>query len=742
LANSAVVMVTASVEQRRRLEQLHVRLADEVAALRSGEDWKRWLAAAARFHHYSFNNVLLILAQRPDATQVAGFRTWQTLGRHVDRGQKGIQILAPVYRRQRGSDNPEVDGAEDRGTFPEDAPTDQPSTPRRLVGWRVAYVWDVAQTSGEPLPEQPRPTLLSGQAPVGLWEALAGEVTGRGFVLRRGDCGAANGLTSFVDRTVTVRPDVDEAQAVKTLAHELGHVLLHDPDRFAGQLTADCRGIAEVEAESFAYLLATGAGLDTGDYTFGYVTSWAARVDVDNPQQVVTATGQRVLSAVTPVLDRLTATSNHDDAATATKPPTASRVVGSATADPEVRLAEQPGPAAATNLDRTGLVAVNRQTAAFFRDRLLDPACSGPRDYLARRGLAHLLPQSGWVLGYAPAGWTALTEHLRGRGFGDQELLAAGVAQWSRRGGLIDRFRDRLMLGLHDQRGDLVGFIGRAAPAATPETPKYLNTPATVLFDKSSVLFGLAEQRTPLAVGAVPVLVEGPLDVLAIDAAQQQAGPSRIAGPGWAAVAPCGTALTSAHADLLRDLPAGRVVVAFDADPAGTAAAARAYPLLAPHQLQLQAGTLPAGTDPADLVAHPGGAARLLEALSTTRPLSDLVVDARLLAWQDRLDNAEAKVAALRETAPAVARLRPDDVGRQATRLATILQLDPSTITRELIDAATAQLGDLDRPALRRPLPAQQPEVAPPAPAQLEPSAPSRPLSVPAMPAAARGWSA
>ncbi len=114
---------------------------------------------------------------------------------------------------------------------------------------------------------------------------------------------------------MTVRPDVDEAQAVKTLAHELGHVLLHDPDRFAGQLTAGCPGIAEVEAECFAYLLATSAGLDTGDYTFGYVTSWATRVDVDNPQQVITATGQRVLSAVTPVLDRLTATPNNEGAA-------------------------------------------------------------------------------------------------------------------------------------------------------------------------------------------------------------------------------------------------------------------------------------------------------------------------------------------------------------------------------------------------------------------------------------------
>ncbi len=342
-------------------------------------------------------------------------------------------------------------------------------------------------------------------------------------------------------------------------------------------------------------------GLGTGDYTFGYVTSWATRVDVDNPRQVVTATGQRVLSAVTPVLDRLTATPNNEGAATATAATTTSRVVTPPMAGPAVRLAEQQTHAAFTSPDRARLVAVNRRAAAFFRDRLPDPACTGLRDYLARRGLAHLRLPSGQLVGYAPAGWTALTEHRRGRGFGDQKLLAAGVAQRSRRGGLIDRFRDRLMLGLHDAHGDLVGCVGRAAPDTGRETPKYLITSATVLFDKGAVLLGLAEQQERLAAGAV--LVEGPLDVLAVHTANHLANRTLNASPGWAAVAPCGTASTANHAALLGKHPAGRVVVAFDADHARSAAAARAYPVLAPHQLQLQAGTPPSGNDPADLVA-------------------------------------------------------------------------------------------------------------------------------------------
>ena len=129
---------------------------------------------------------------------------------------------------------------------------------------------DVAQTSGQPLPEPPRPQLLRGQAPEGLWDQLAGVVAAHGYRLERGDCHDTNGFTDFLTRTVRVRDDVDDAQAVKTLAHEVGHVQLHSPQDFGGKLTGWCRGVAEVEAESFAYLVTTSRGMDTGAYTFPY----------------------------------------------------------------------------------------------------------------------------------------------------------------------------------------------------------------------------------------------------------------------------------------------------------------------------------------------------------------------------------------------------------------------------------------------------------------------------------------
>ena len=198
-----------------------------------------------------------------------------------------------------------------------------PSGGRTVSGFKVAYVFDVSQTSGSPLPQQPAPALLAGQAPAGLWDVLAEQVTSRGFALLRADCGpGVNGLTHYGQRTVTVRPDVDDAQAVKTLAHELAHVLLHDPtgpdaQPGPGALTStlQCRGRLEVEAESVAYLIAASHGLDTGSYTFPYVAGWASSVDgaaASNPDSVVRQTAQRVLTAARTVLAALDTQSTGD----------------------------------------------------------------------------------------------------------------------------------------------------------------------------------------------------------------------------------------------------------------------------------------------------------------------------------------------------------------------------------------------------------------------------------------------
>jgi hypothetical protein len=209
---------------------------------------------------------------------VGGYRTWKGLGYQVRRGEKGIAVLAPIVTRRRRLDDHEED--------------DQPEVLRILRGFRVVHVFDISQCDGPPWPEV-APTLLTGDAPATLWDGLAVQVQAAGFTLRRGDCGGANGRTDFVARTVCVRDDVEALQGTKTLCHDLlAHVVLHD-----GIQAVARRDLAEVEAESVAYLVCHSAGLASDDYSLPYVARWSG----GDPAQVrltaerVIATSRRIL---------------------------------------------------------------------------------------------------------------------------------------------------------------------------------------------------------------------------------------------------------------------------------------------------------------------------------------------------------------------------------------------------------------------------------------------------------------
>ncbi len=256
-----------------KLAALHEQISDGVAALVESQGWRAMLDTAAKFHSYSLGNLLLIGAQAPQATRVAGFRTWQSLGRQVRKGERGIAVLAPCTYRPKTADQAEPAAA----AGPEPATSGGGATPdaggkQQVRGFRVVHVFDLSQTEGAPLPEV-TPTLLVGQAPAGLWDALEGQVIGHGYTVHRGDTGQANGWTDPTSGTVRVSSAVDDAQAVKTLIHELAHIE-------AGHVSdlptyATCRGRCEVEAESVAYVVATAQGMDASGYSFAYVAGWA-----------------------------------------------------------------------------------------------------------------------------------------------------------------------------------------------------------------------------------------------------------------------------------------------------------------------------------------------------------------------------------------------------------------------------------------------------------------------------------
>lgn len=262
----------------QRLTDVHQRLVDAVEELTSGDAWRHMLEVAARLPTYSPSNVLLIAAQRPDATRVMGYRAWIRLGHQVNQGEKGIAILAPCLYRAEDADTvaPAIDDS------------DTEIAARVLRGYRVVHVFDISQTKGEAMPDQPR--LLQGEDSDGIFDQLSALLREDGFTVRRGDCAGANGVTRFTDREVVVRDDVDPIQAVKTLAHELGHVRADHEHRFLGPdgRTDGCRGRAEVEAESIAFLIMTSAGYDTSTYSVPYVAGWSGG-DLDLIRESATA---------------------------------------------------------------------------------------------------------------------------------------------------------------------------------------------------------------------------------------------------------------------------------------------------------------------------------------------------------------------------------------------------------------------------------------------------------------------
>jgi N-terminal domain of anti-restriction factor ArdC/IrrE N-terminal-like domain len=251
-------MVTTTAQRTRpdQVAELQEQITAGVEALVTGEDWTRWLKMAQRFHHYSFGNLMLILTQKPDATRCAGFNTWRSMGRFPHKGT-GIAILAPVTYRPRKD-------------APDDA--DDPKRNGRPRGFKKVHVFDVADTEGEPLPDV-SPTLLQGEGPKGVWDALVEVAGDQGYTVDVDDLGPYNGLTTPDEHRITVHVGRDQAQRVKTLAHELGHVLCGHVEDLA--VYREHRGRMEVEAESVAFIVSGSVGLDSSGYSFGYVAEWS-----------------------------------------------------------------------------------------------------------------------------------------------------------------------------------------------------------------------------------------------------------------------------------------------------------------------------------------------------------------------------------------------------------------------------------------------------------------------------------
>jgi DNA primase len=265
---------------------------------------------------------------------------------------------------------------------------------------------------------------------------------------------------------------------------------------------------------------------------------------------------------------------------------------------------------------RDRMVEINQLALAYFRSHF--PASWGQAYLVGRFGL-DLTDDPRFRPGQAPVGWTGLVDHLRSHGVTGQEMIAAGVATVASTGRLIDRFRDRVVFPIiHNQ--EILGFVSRRHPDradADRGGPKYLNTADTPLFHKGAQLFGAVEEH--LSAGGVPVIVEGPMDAIAVTLAS---------GGRYIGVAALGTSLTDEQAGQLARIGANPIV-ATDADIAGRVAAERDFWILAVHRLDPRYAQLPEGSDPADLLTRHGPAA-LTAVLEQAQPQGDQLISERL----------------------------------------------------------------------------------------------------------------
>lgn len=239
---------------------IKAQLENGVKAILTSDNYKNWLDTASKFHTYSFNNQVLILMQKPEASRVAGFSTWKNMKRWVKKGEKAIKVIAPCPHKKTVEDVDQQTG----------------EVVEKTISWtsfKVVNVFDVSQTDGEPLPEVAPKALTSDVDGYGELVEKLRKSTDAPIEFGQID-GSAKGYYTPGAHTITVKEGMEQAQTIKTMVHEIAHSLMHQE---GCKLS---REVKEIQAESVAYIVASHIGLDTGDYSFPYIAGWAGTTDI------------------------------------------------------------------------------------------------------------------------------------------------------------------------------------------------------------------------------------------------------------------------------------------------------------------------------------------------------------------------------------------------------------------------------------------------------------------------------
>ena len=267
---------TVYMSEKQKVKEITDKLEAGLKELFESEKYKSYLSTMSKFHNYSFNNTLLIAMQKPEATLVAGYQAWQkNFERHVNKGEKAIRILAPApYKIKEECDK--LDPVTGEMMFDENGMPQKEETEVTIPAFRAVSVFDVSQTDGKPIPELEVNELLSTVE--GYEDFVQALMNISPVPIAFEDIpGDSKGYFSTAEKRIAVQENMSESQTLKTMVHEVAHSMLHDKEvNQSMDIPVKDRNTKEVEAESVAFTVCQHFGIDTSDYSFGYIAGWSS----------------------------------------------------------------------------------------------------------------------------------------------------------------------------------------------------------------------------------------------------------------------------------------------------------------------------------------------------------------------------------------------------------------------------------------------------------------------------------
>ena len=267
-----------SKTEKQKVQEITEKLEQGIKELFESEKYKTYLNTMSKFHNYSFNNTMLIAMQKPDATLVAGFKAWQkNFDRHVKKGEKGIRILAPApYKIKEERDK--IDPVTQELLLDKNGNPQKEEVEITIPAFRAVSVFDLSQTDGKPIPELTAKELLSDVE--GYQDMIrAVEAISPVPIELEEIAGDSKGYYDREAKRIAVQENMSESQTLKTMIHEVAHSKLHSKEVEQDEQMRKDRNTKEVEAESVAYTVCQHFGVDTSDYSFGYIAGWSSGRD-------------------------------------------------------------------------------------------------------------------------------------------------------------------------------------------------------------------------------------------------------------------------------------------------------------------------------------------------------------------------------------------------------------------------------------------------------------------------------